>query len=203
MGRWRGLAEYPMRDVPEEPPWTWIAIDYPRIGWYTYAYPWILSRTGRETRLQGIMVDCGMAEQFKMAFYKNGRYYICDGFTETHAFTIDEVEPNTLYHKWICRLLEKLEKDGRWWNFYVSDEAEYYYTLDESRIVKSFQELNRLIYSFAVQLDKAIEEGGLDMNVVAGGRVDFRGMREKFEEVEEPYPEKQTTLDKFGGEEDE
>jgi len=202
--RWGGFIETPLQEVPDDPPWPWIAVNYPFEGWYTYAIPWTLSKRGKPTKFEGVIVDCGTAEPFSMVFYKLGRYYVCDGFTKTQAFTVDEVGPNTQFHKWICHVLKKLERDGRWWNFYVNDEAEYYETLDESKIVDSFQQCNMLIYSFAEQVDKIFEERGVDVGLSIGGRdVDIRKMRKKAEEVgRSSRPSRQTLLDEFRDEGD-
>ena len=132
-----------------------------------------------------------------MVFYKLGRYYVCDGFTKTQAFTADEVGPNTEFHKWICHFLRRLREDGVWWNFYVSDEAGYYETLDESRIIDGFRATNALIYALARELDKAMEEEGLDFVLSIGGRdVDIRGMRKRTEGLERSA-KRQTTLDDY------
>ena len=202
--RWGGFIETPLQEVPDDPPWPWITVNYPFEGWYTYAIPWTLSKRGKPTKFEGVIVDCGTAEPFSMVFYKLGRYYVCDGFTKTQAFTVDEVGPNTQFHKWICHVLKKLERDGRWWNFYVNDEAEYYETLDESKIVDSFQVCNILIYSLAEQVDKIFEEQGVDVGLSIGGRdVDIRKMRKKAEEIERSSrPSRQTLLDEFRDEED-
>ena len=197
--RWGGFIETPLQEVPDEPPWPWIAINYPMDGWHTYATPWTLSKKGRPARFEGVVVDCGTAEPFSMVFYKIGRYYVCDGFTKTQAFTVDEVGPNTQFHKWICHVLKKLEKDGVWWNFYVGDEAEYYETLDESKIVDGFQLCNKLIYSLAEQVDKIFEEQGVDIGLSIGGRdVDIRRMRKRAEELEgSGRTGRQSVLDEF------
>ncbi len=180
--RWGGYREEILLELPEEPPWPWIVVDYPEKDWYTYATPWILSRRGGDSRLEGVIISIDTAEPFTMAFYNIGGYYVCDGFTKTQAFTTDEVTPNTLFHKWICSLLKYLERSGGWWNFYVHDEAEYYEMMDESKITQSFQALNRMIYSIASALDETAEENGMRVDV-GGGKVDIRGLRKKIGEI--------------------
>jgi hypothetical protein len=196
--RWGGYREKSLTTVPEEPPWAWLAEDFPRKGYYSYATPSFLSREDLHraslwspifdltpVRLEGVVVDCGTAETFKMVFYKLGEFYICDGFTKTQPFTVDEVEPNIRFHKWICHLLRAV-RDGRWWNFYVSDEAEYYETLDESKIVNSFQVCGMLIYAIASELVKASQEHGMDFDVTVGGKVSIKKMMEKVEQPIKP-----------------
>ena len=192
---WRGYREEVLIDVPDEPPWPWIAIDYPEPGYFTYATPWILSRSGKPTIYEGVEVSIPTAEPFTMAFYRIGEYYICDNFTKTQAFTVDEVKPNTQFHKWICRLLKFLEREGDWWSFFVGDEAEYYDTLDESKIVDSYESVARIIYTIAVSLDKHAEKIGGSVEV--GGRIDVRRLRKKHEEASEDRRAYQSSLDEF------
>lgn len=156
-------------------------------------------------RHEGVVVSIPSAESFSMTFYNIGRHYICDNFTKTQAFTMDEVEPNTRFHKWICRLLKSLEKDGRWWRFYVFDESEYYDTLDETRISKSFEEASNFIYTLARAVDKFAESIGGE--VVVGGKMNMRELRKRYEEVYGDYRDygedvkkpklRQTSLDEF------
>jgi len=181
--KWGGYREEILLQLPEEPPWPWIVVDYPEKGWYTYATPWWMnSKNGEESRLEGVIISIDTAEPFTMAFYNIGGYYVCDDFTKTQAFTADEVTPNTLFHKWICSLLKYLEKNGRWWNFYVHDEAEYYETMDESKITQSFEAVNRLIYGLASALDEVAEKTGMRVDV-GGGKVDIRESRKKIAEI--------------------
>ena len=202
---WKGYREEVLEVVPDEPPWPWIAIDYPEKGWYTYATPWILyDNKSRPSRLQGVVVTIDTAEPFYMCYYTIGKYYICNNFTKTQAFVTNEVEPNTLYHKWICHLLKYLERNGRWWNFYVADESEYYYTLDESKITESFQKVNSILYTLASIIDEVAEKLGGEVSI-GGGNVDIRKMRKNIEEVyredyevdEKPRRPYQSTLDEF------
>jgi len=37
--RWGGFVEGPLQEVPDDPPWPWIAANHPMNGWYTYATP--------------------------------------------------------------------------------------------------------------------------------------------------------------------
>lgn len=192
---WRGYREGALEEVPEEPPFAWIAVDYPEPGWYTYATPWILGKAGKPSRLEGVMAAVDTAEPFTVAFYKLGRYYICDDFTKTQAFTVDEVGPNTEYHKWICHTLKLLERSGRWWSFRVLDEAEYYDTLDESKIVEGFEAVSKMLYTLTAAMDKLAEEHGFSVSV-GGGKVDVRRLRKKYEEAERGAAS-QATLDEY------
>lgn len=191
---WNGYREEVLIDVPDEPPWPWIKVDYPEPGYYTYATPWILTESGKPTEYEGVEVSIPTAEPFTMAFYRIGEYYVCDSFTKTQAFTVDEVSPNTEFHKWICHLLKILERGGDWWSFYVGDEAEYYYTLDERKIYESFEANSKIIYSIASMLDRYAERIGGSVEV--GGRIDLRRLRKKYEEVlgRQAY---QSSLDEF------
>jgi len=183
--RWKGYREEVLFEIPEEPPWPWIVENYPETGSLTCAIPWWsyseIGEKPRKSKLEGVYIYIDTAEPFEMTFYKIGRYYICDGFTKTQAFTVDEVEPNTLFHKWICNLLRYLEKNGRWWHFYVLDEAGYYDTMDESRIAQSFEYLGLMIYGLASRLAEEF-----DGEVEVGGRVKIR---EKVEKLKEVYSE--------------
>ncbi len=96
-----------------------------------------------------------------LGVYRIGEYYICDNFTKTHAFTADEVKPNTQFHKWIYHLLKMLEGEGDWWSFFVGDESEYYYMLDESKIVESYESVARIIYTIATDIDRYAERIGM------------------------------------------
>ena len=183
--RYGGCREEVLDEVPDEPPWCWIAVNYPMPGYYTYAVPWISREEGRPTRYEGIVVSIPTAEPFTLAFYKLGEYYVCDGSTKTQPFTVDEVKPNLEYHKWICRLLRMLRERGGWWSFYVSDEGEYYETLDERRLMESFEVSSRIIYGIASALEEAAEELEVEVEGEVGGKVDVKRLRRSLKELYE------------------
>lgn len=179
--RYGGCREEVLDEVPDEPPWCWIAVNYPMPGYYTYAVPWISREEGRPTRYEGIVVSIPTAEPFTLAFYKLGEYYVCDGSTKTQPFTVDEVKPNLEYHKWICRLLRMLRERGGWWSFYVSDEGEYYETLDESKLLKNFEVSSKMIFMLANAVDKMFEAEELGGGAQVGGKIDVRSLRKRLE----------------------
>ncbi|MEM1584547.1 MAG: hypothetical protein QXP57_06385 [Nitrososphaerota archaeon] len=54
-----------------------------------------------------------------------------------------------------------LEGEGDWWSFFVGDESEYYYMLDESKIVESYESVARIIYTIATDIDRYAERIGM------------------------------------------
>jgi len=128
----------------------------------------------------GIIVPYKTAGSFALIFRKRGRYYICSHSTKTQPFMSDEVEPNLKWHKWICAVLKKLER-LKWRSFYVHDGAGYYYTWDESKIIKEFQLHAQFLYRFMTAYDEMAEEQGLYTLFILGGRrvLDVRRLRKR------------------------
>lgn len=197
--RYGGYREEVLGQVPDEPPWPWIAVDYPRRGFYTYAVPAIdEAGVGRPVECEGVIVSNKYAEPFTATFYKIGGHYVCDGSTKTQPFTVEEVEPNIEFHKWVCHVLYILGEGGGWRSFYVSDEAGYWESFSEERILESFKQSSMFIYMFAGLVDKVVE--GVGGAVKVGGRIDVRGMRKTYEEVyggSQRIGRRQTSLDEF------
>jgi hypothetical protein len=235
-GGFRALDE-PLDKLPEDPPFAFVVLGYPDQDSFMYAIPWLSLPTygsyardrieGAPTSVEGVIVyppkidDKYTAESLDILFYKVGRWYICNGFCKTQPFTMDEVEPNIRYHKWICGVLRKvIDSSPLWWHTYVSDEGDYYETLDESKLREAFTSMSIAVYMFATALDKMLEKADARFSVSVGGKVDVRGLRRGCEELrgeaeageheegaeteEEEYGYgRQTTLDEFSeGEKD-
>jgi hypothetical protein len=220
--------DMPVDDVPREPPFAVVLLSYPDEGSFTYMTPLLIQHKGGEgpgdiqTEVQGVIVhppqagDKYTAESFDLLFYKIGRWYICRGPVKTQPFTMDEVEPNIRYHKWICGVLRKVvDSSPLWWHTYVSDEGDYYETLDESKLREAFTATNILLYMLAA-LDEALEKADANYTISVGGdKIDIRKLRKKASEHEERGAEageheegaeaeeeeygysRQTTLDEF------
>jgi hypothetical protein len=221
-GGFRALDE-PLDEFPEDPPFAFVVLGYPDQDSFMYAIPWLSLPTygsyardrieGVPTSVEGVIVyppqvgDKYTAESFDLLFYKVGRWYICNGFCKTQPFTMDEVEPNIRYHKWICGALQRIvDSSPLWWHTYVSDEGDYYETLDESKLREAFAATGRMIYMFAAALDEALEKADARFSVsVGGGKINIRKLRKKAgeheegaEAEEEEYGySRQTTLDEF------
>lgn len=150
-------------NVPEEPPFAYLIRTH---DGYTYGYPsFKLKRLkGRQVKLEGVAVRIPSAEDFRLAFYKVGRYYICDDSTKTQPFQYDEVEANIRFHIWICKTLKSLETTGKWWHYYISDEGGYYESGDEKKLMENFELSASIIWSLASGLKKA----GCDVEVGKG-----------------------------------
>ena len=158
---------------------------------------------GKPIEGEGIVVYCDTAESFNPFFWKLGKYYVCTGFTKTQPFTAEEVEPNTRWHKWICGVLKRLEKLP-WWNFYVHDEAGYYDTMDEKKMRENFEAIAKLIWGVSSAIQEAIDEAGLPLRGVVGGKHDVKKLRDKLKINQtkiENHDGAQSRLDDFlGGE---
>ena len=171
---WGGYAEKRFDEVPEEPPFTWIEGD--RYGVPFFMWKEIAERNGvkgKPVEGHGVIVYCDTAESFNAFFWKLGSYYICSEFTKTQPFTADEVESNTRWHKWICAVLKRLEKLP-WWNFHVCDEAGYYESMDEEKMVETFETSSRLIWSVSSAIQEAIDEMGLPFRGAIAGKYDVK-----------------------------
>ena len=201
--KWGGFREERLAEVPDEPPWPWIVVEGEE---YTYAEPYFYHGrlaeevAGRPSRAEGVIVYCETAESFNLLFYTIGRFYVCSDFTKTQPFTADEVEPNLRWHKWICGVLRRLS-GLRWRSFYVSDEAGFYETWDEQKLMEMFQVSAQIIYAFSTALDEAAEKLGLRAEV-GGGKVDIRRLRKRLEEAREGQEvaedeSYQSTLDEY------
>ena len=210
--------DMPVDDAPREPPFAVVLLSYPDEGSFTYMTPLLIQHKSEErlgdiqAEVQGVIVhppqagDKYTAESFDLLFYKIGRWYICRGSVKTQPFTMDEVEPNIQYHKWICGVLRKvIDASPLWWHTYVSDEGDYYETLDESRLREAFTATNILLYMLAAALDEALEKADARFSVSVGGKVDVRELRKKASEHEEGAEaeeeeygySRQTNLDEF------
>lgn len=198
---WGGYAEERFDDVPEEPPFTWLkGSEY---GTPSFMWRGAAERTGfkgKPVECEGVIVHCDTAESFNLIFWRLGRYYVCSEFTKTQPFTVDEVQPNTYWHKWICQVLRKLEKLP-WWNFYVYDEAGYYETSDEGILQHSLEEASRLIWAISSAIQEAADEAGIPVRSVVGGEHDVKRLRDKLREGNQmemrQRTRRQTTLDDY------
>jgi len=220
-GGFRALDE-PLDEFPEDPPFAFVVLGYPDQDSFMYAIPWLSLPTygsyvrdrieGVPTSVEGVIVyppkidDEYTAESLDILFYKVGRWYICNGFCKTQPFKANELEPNVAYHKWICGVLRKvIDASPLWWHTYVSDEGDYYETLDESRLREAFTATNILLYMLAAALDEALEKADANYTVSVGGKVDVRELRKKASEHEEGAEaeeeeygySRQTILDEF------
>jgi hypothetical protein len=209
--------DMPVDDAPRGPPFAVVLLSYPDEGSFTYMTPLLIQHKSEErlgdiqAEVQGVIVhppqagDRYTAESFDLLFYKIGRWYICRGSVKTQPFTMDEVEPNIRYHKWICGVLRKVvDSSPLWWHTYVSDEGDYYEALDESKLREAFTATNILLYMLAAALDEALEKADANYTISVGGdKIDIRKLRKRGEELrgeaeEEEYGySRQTTLDEF------
>jgi hypothetical protein len=216
-------SDRPIDEFPENPPFPYVVLGYPRDGSYMYAIPWVSwPRIDYEyvvpTRIEGVMVDPPMvggkptAESFEVLFYKIGRYYICNGFCKTQPFTYEEVEPNMRYHMWICSVLRRIADSSiLWYHVYINDEAGYYETMDESMLRECFAASSRFIWAFGSAIQDVVDKIDSNLSVEVAGTHSVREMKRKLketyvedaEEPEEHCCERQTTLDEFGGGENE
>jgi hypothetical protein len=216
-------SDRPIDEFPENPPFPYVVLGYPRDGSYMYATPLVSwprrdYEYGVPTRIEGVIVDPPMvgdkptAEGFAILFYKIGRYYICDDACKTQPFTYEEVEPNMRYHMWICNVLRRVADSSiLWYHVYINDEAGYYETMDESKIQESFATSSRLIWAFGSMLQDVADRVDSSLSVEVAGAHNVKEMKRKLketyvedaEELEEHGYERQTTLDEFGGGEDE
>jgi hypothetical protein len=217
-GGFRALDE-PLDKLPEDPPFAFVVLGYPDQDSFMYAIPWLSLPTygsyardrieGVPTSVEGVIVyppkidDKYTAESLDILFYKVGRWYICNGFCKTQPFTMDEVEPNIRYHKWICGALQRIvDSSLLWWHTYVHDEAGYYQSFDESKLREAFAATSRMIYMLAAALDETLEKADANYTISVGGdKIDIRKLRKKGEELRgeaSEHPEsRQTTLDEF------
>jgi len=203
---WGGYAEKRFDDVPEEPPFTWIEGD--RYGVPFFMWKEIAERNGvkgKPIEGHGVIVYCDTAESFNAFFWKLGSYYICSEFTKTQPFTADEVEAKTRWHKWICAVLKRLERLP-WWNFYVCDEAGYYETMDEQKMVEAFEISSKLIWAVSSAIQEAIDEAGLPFRGAVAGKYDVKKLKDKLKDAVRREPRQMTlddymneTLDEYGG----
>lgn len=216
-------VDRPLNEFPESPPFPYVVlVGYPEDGSYMYAIPWVSwprrdYEYGVPTRIEGVIVDPPMvngkptAESFAILFYKIGRYYICNGFCKTQPFVMEEVEPNIRYHMWICSVLRRIADSSIMYHVYINDEAGYYETMDVSKIQESFTASSRFIWAFGSMLQDIVDRVDSSLSVEVAGTHSIREMKKKLEETyvedareaEEHGYERQTTLDEFGGGEDE
>jgi len=212
-GGFRAVDE-PLDEFPENPPFPYIVLDYPEDNSYMYAVPWVSwprrdCRYGVPARIEGVIVDPPMvsgkptAESFAVLFYKINRWYMCNGFCKTQPFTAEEVEPNIGYHRWICSVLRRVADSSMfWYHAYVYDEAKYYETMDLSVLERSFEVSSVFIWALGSMLQDVADRMGSGLSVDVGGVHSVKKMKRRLREgqIEDGG---QTTLDEFGGEEDE
>jgi hypothetical protein len=210
-------VDRPIDEFPENPPFPYVVLDYPRDGSYMYAIPWVSwpqgYKYGVPTRIEGVIVDPPMvgdkptAEGFAILFYKIGRYYICNGFCKTQPFTYEEVQPNIRYHIWICDVLRSIADSNMfWYHMYINDEANYFETMDISKIQENFAASSRLIWAFGSMLQDVADKIDSSLSVEVAGTHSIKDMKKRLEEtyvedteeLEEHGYERQTTLDEFG-----
>jgi len=139
----------------------------------------------------------------KIFFWKLGNYYVCSNSVKTQPFTIEEVQPNLRYHKWICMVLKRLEKLP-WWKFYVGDDSGYYDTMDEQKLRESFEATSKIIWAVSSAIQEAIDKARLPWRGMIGGRYDIKEMRDKLKRYGgqtrvEDHDDRQTRLDDFDG----
>ncbi len=195
--RWRFYSEQRFDDIPEEPPFAWLSsngLGIPRFIIKENAKK--LGVRGKPTEGEGVIIHYETAESFNMVFWRLGRYYICDEFTKTQPFTVEEVEPNTRYHRWICHILKRLE-NLPWWNFYVNDEGGYYDTFDDNILYQSFEATSKLIWKITGLLAGEAEDSGLTTTV--GGKYDVKRYKGRGQTILEDHDDRQTKLDDFWG----
>ena len=199
---WGGYAERRFDEVPEEPPFTWLEED--KYGTPFFIWKKVADRCGfkgKPVEGEGIIVYCDTAEPFKPFFWKLGNYYVCNNSVKTQPFTIEEVQPNLRYHKWICMVLKRVEKLP-WWRFYVGDDSGYYDSMDEERLRESFEATSRIIWAVSSAIQEAIDKAGLPWRGVIGGRYDIKEMRDRLKRYGgqtrvEDHDDRQTRLDDF------
>jgi hypothetical protein len=216
-------VDRPIDEFPENPPFPYVVLDYPEDDSYMYATPWVSwprrdYEYGVPTKIEGVIVDPPMvggkptAESFAILFYKIGRYYICNGFCKTQPFVMEEVQPNIEYHVWICSVLRRIADSSiLWYHVYVHDEAGYYETMNVSTIQESFAASSRFIWAFGSAIQDIVDKIDSNLSVEVAGTHSVKEMKRKLketyvEDAEEPEEhgyERQTTLDEFGGGEDE
>lgn len=174
---WGGYAKERFEDVPEKPPFAWLEGD-----WYatpSFTWRWAADRTGFEGKRvkgEGIIVYCETAESFNLFFWKLGKYHVCSSFTKTQPLTVDEVEANIQYHKWVCGILRRIKKLP-WWNFYVHDEAGYYESLDEEKLAENFEAGSKIIWEIASAIQDAADRAEPPVRSLVGGRHGVKKLR--------------------------
>jgi len=113
---------------------------------------------------------------------------------------------------WICSVLRRIADSSiLWYHIYINDEAGYYETMDASKVQESFTASSRFIWAFGSMLQDIVDRVDSSLSVEVAGAHSVREMKRKLketyvEDAEEPEEhgyERQTTLDEFGGGENE
>ena len=210
-GGFRALDQ-PLKELPDEPPFAFVVLGYPDEDSFMYAIPWLslpsygcYNRTeGIPTEVHGVVVDPPQvddrytAESFNLLFYKVGRWFLCSGFCKTQPFTVDEVEHNIRYHKWICSVLRRVAGLSMfWYHRYVHDEGRYYETMDLSILEKSFEVSSTYIWAHGSILQDVADKLGSGLSVDVAGVYSVKKMKRRLRETR--IDGEQSTLDEFGG----